>query len=225
VPTGQAQRGAGTDPRDLLEFATRAERLGYDSLFVNDSLLTRRIEALTMLAALAPVTKHATLGTAALLPFLRRPMQTAQTLASIDRVGRTSGGGRRRGIPRSLRPAPVPPVGDAVGNADSKAGRDRRPGASTLGPPRTRPPSTGRSSASRTFRLRPNRSVPEDRRSGSGAPRRPRSSAPAVSTMDGSPTRPIRPTGPAARGRRSGPWPGRPEAAAGSGAAGSRLPP
>lgn len=86
VPTGQAQWGEGIDPRELLDFATRAERLGFDSLFVNDSLLTPRIEALTMLAALASATEHATLGTGALLPFLRRPVQTAQTLASIDRL-------------------------------------------------------------------------------------------------------------------------------------------
>jgi alkanesulfonate monooxygenase SsuD/methylene tetrahydromethanopterin reductase-like flavin-dependent oxidoreductase (luciferase family) len=86
VPTGQSQWGEGADPRRLIDFANRAERLGYDSLFVNDSLLTPRIEPLTMLAALASVTAHATLGTGALLPFLRRPVQTAQTLASIDRL-------------------------------------------------------------------------------------------------------------------------------------------
>jgi alkanesulfonate monooxygenase SsuD/methylene tetrahydromethanopterin reductase-like flavin-dependent oxidoreductase (luciferase family) len=84
VPTGQAQWGEDTDPRELIAFATRAEQLGYESLFVNDSLLTPRIEALTMLAAMASVTEHATLGTGALLPFLRRPVQTAQALASID---------------------------------------------------------------------------------------------------------------------------------------------
>jgi alkanesulfonate monooxygenase SsuD/methylene tetrahydromethanopterin reductase-like flavin-dependent oxidoreductase (luciferase family) len=86
VPTGQSQWGEGADARRLIDFAIRAERLGYDSLFVNDSLLTPRIEPLTMLAALASVTGHATLGTGALLPFLRRPVQTAQTLASIDRL-------------------------------------------------------------------------------------------------------------------------------------------
>jgi alkanesulfonate monooxygenase SsuD/methylene tetrahydromethanopterin reductase-like flavin-dependent oxidoreductase (luciferase family) len=37
-----------------------------------------------MLAALAPATETATLGTAALMPFLRRPIQAAQSLASID---------------------------------------------------------------------------------------------------------------------------------------------
>ena len=84
MPTGKAQWGAGTDPRALIDFAVRAERLGLDSLWVNDSLVSPRIEALTMLAALAPVTEHVTLGTAALLPVLRRPVQAAQAIASVD---------------------------------------------------------------------------------------------------------------------------------------------
>ncbi|WP_236706293.1 LLM class flavin-dependent oxidoreductase [Frankia sp. ACN1ag] len=84
VPIGKAQWGAGTDPRELVDFAIRAEELGYDSLWVNDSLLGPRIEALTMLAAVAPVTDRIPLGTATLLPVLRRPVQAAQTLASLD---------------------------------------------------------------------------------------------------------------------------------------------
>ncbi len=84
LPTGKAQWGADGDPRELVAFAVRAEQLGFSSLFVNDSLISPRIEALTMLAALAPVTEQATLGTGALLPFLRRPVQAAQSLASVD---------------------------------------------------------------------------------------------------------------------------------------------
>ena len=84
LPTGKAQWGADGDPRELVAFAVRAEELGFSSLFVNDSLISPRIEALTMLAALAPVTERATLGTGALLPFLRRPIQAAQALASVD---------------------------------------------------------------------------------------------------------------------------------------------
>jgi alkanesulfonate monooxygenase SsuD/methylene tetrahydromethanopterin reductase-like flavin-dependent oxidoreductase (luciferase family) len=87
VPTGQAQwAGGGGGARALADFAARAEGLGYDSLWVNDSLLSPRIEALTMLAALAPVTSRVTLGTAALLPVLRRPVLAAQTLASVDQL-------------------------------------------------------------------------------------------------------------------------------------------
>lgn len=84
LPTGTAQWGKDDDPRDLIALARAAEHAGFTSLFVNDSLISPRIEALTMLAALAPATKTATLGTGALLPFLRRPVQTAQSLASID---------------------------------------------------------------------------------------------------------------------------------------------
>jgi alkanesulfonate monooxygenase SsuD/methylene tetrahydromethanopterin reductase-like flavin-dependent oxidoreductase (luciferase family) len=84
IPIGQAQWEAGTDPRSLVDFAVRAESLGYSSLWVNDNLLAPRIEALTMLAAVAPATSRVALGTAALLPVLRRPVQAAQTLASID---------------------------------------------------------------------------------------------------------------------------------------------
>jgi alkanesulfonate monooxygenase SsuD/methylene tetrahydromethanopterin reductase-like flavin-dependent oxidoreductase (luciferase family) len=84
VPTGRAQWGEGTDPRELIDFAVRAEGLGYDSLWVNDSLLSPRIEALTMLAAIASVTERATLGTATLIPVLRRPVPAGQALASVD---------------------------------------------------------------------------------------------------------------------------------------------
>ena len=67
LPIGQAQWGAGADPRELVDFAVQAEELGYASLWVNDFLLSPRIEALTMLAAVAPVTRtgHARHGGAA----------------------------------------------------------------------------------------------------------------------------------------------------------------
>jgi alkanesulfonate monooxygenase SsuD/methylene tetrahydromethanopterin reductase-like flavin-dependent oxidoreductase (luciferase family) len=84
LPTSAAQWGADGDPRDVVAFGRRAESLGFSSLFVNDSLISPRIEALTMLAALAPATATVTLATGALLPFLRRPLQVAQSLASID---------------------------------------------------------------------------------------------------------------------------------------------
>ncbi|MDT0467776.1 LLM class flavin-dependent oxidoreductase [Streptomyces gibsoniae] len=84
LPTGTAQWGPADDPRELVAFGRQAERAGLSSLFVNDSLISPRIEALTMLAALAPATETVTLGTGALMPFLRRPIQAAQSLASVD---------------------------------------------------------------------------------------------------------------------------------------------
>ena len=84
----------------LLDFARAVEDLGFDSLWANDSLVRPRIEALTFLSAAAAVTDRITLGTAALQTVLRRPAQTAQVPASIDRaVGRAVGGGCRRRLP------------------------------------------------------------------------------------------------------------------------------
>jgi alkanesulfonate monooxygenase SsuD/methylene tetrahydromethanopterin reductase-like flavin-dependent oxidoreductase (luciferase family) len=84
LPTGQAQWGEGTDPRELISFAVRAEMLGFDSIWAGDTLLRPIIETFTMLSAVASVTERVRLGTAALLPALRRPVQAAQAIASLD---------------------------------------------------------------------------------------------------------------------------------------------
>ena len=83
LPTNRTQ---WNDARHLVDFAVRAERLGYDSVWANDTLLGARIEPLAMLAALAPATERVALGTAALLPAFRRPVTAAQELASIDHL-------------------------------------------------------------------------------------------------------------------------------------------
>lgn len=86
IPPLAADGWAGADLRRLLDCACAAEDLGFDSLWANDSLVRPRVEALTFLSAAAAVTERITLGTAALQPVLRRPVQTAQVLASIDRL-------------------------------------------------------------------------------------------------------------------------------------------
>ena len=86
MPPLAADPWAGVDLRGLLDFARAVEDLGFDSLWANDSLVRPRIEALTFLSAAAAVTDRITLGTAALQTVLRRPAQTAQVLASIDRL-------------------------------------------------------------------------------------------------------------------------------------------
>jgi alkanesulfonate monooxygenase SsuD/methylene tetrahydromethanopterin reductase-like flavin-dependent oxidoreductase (luciferase family) len=86
MPPLAADPWAGTDLRGLLDFARAIEDLGFDSLWANDSLVRPRIEALTFLSAAAAVTDRVRLGTAALQTVLRRPVQTAQALASIDRL-------------------------------------------------------------------------------------------------------------------------------------------
>ncbi len=84
LPAGQAQLSAGGSARALLDLVVRAERLGFDSAWVGDSLLRARVEPLTLLAAAAATTERITLGTAALIPAYRQPVQTALTLASLD---------------------------------------------------------------------------------------------------------------------------------------------
>src|ERR1700750_561706 len=100
MPPLAAEPWAGADLPGLLYFARAVEDLGFDSLWANDSLVRPRIEALTFLSAAAAVTDRITLGTAALQPVLRRPVQTAQVLASFDRLshGRLTGA-VGRGVP------------------------------------------------------------------------------------------------------------------------------
>jgi len=81
-----ADQWPGTEPGQLVRMVRTIEDLGFDSLWANDSLIGPRIEALTFLAAAASVAERLTLGTAALLPALRRPVHAAQTLASLDRL-------------------------------------------------------------------------------------------------------------------------------------------
>jgi len=84
LPTGAVPWGRETDARILVEFARRAEALGFTSLWAGDTLLRPVIETFTMLSAAAAVTERVMLGTAALLPALRRPVQAAQVIASLD---------------------------------------------------------------------------------------------------------------------------------------------
>ncbi|TCO65561.1 LLM class flavin-dependent oxidoreductase [Actinocrispum wychmicini] len=71
-------------PSALVDFAVRAEHLGYDSLWVGETLLRPVLEPLTTLAAVSTVTSRIKLGTAAMLPAFRAPVQAAQALASLD---------------------------------------------------------------------------------------------------------------------------------------------
>ena len=76
----------------LLKLAEKAEDLGYDSVWVGDSLLARpRHEPLTLLAGVAGRTANIVLGTAILLPALRNPVVMAHQISTLDQVsdGRT----------------------------------------------------------------------------------------------------------------------------------------
>ncbi len=71
----------------MLDLAARAEALGYDSIWVGDSLLARpRHEPLTLLAGVAGRVPRVMLGTAVLLPALRNPVLLAHQVATLDQV-------------------------------------------------------------------------------------------------------------------------------------------
>ncbi len=87
IPTREnIMRGhSGTPP--LLDAGRRAADLGFDSLWVGDSLTARpRHDPLTMLAAMAASIDRVSLGTAVLLPTLRNPVVLAQQLSTIDQL-------------------------------------------------------------------------------------------------------------------------------------------
>lgn len=92
LPTRERVMEGRPEAMPLLALAERAEGLGFDSIWVGDSLLARpRHDPLTLLGAVAARTKKAGLGTAVLLPALRNPVVLAQQIATLDQVseGRT----------------------------------------------------------------------------------------------------------------------------------------
>jgi alkanesulfonate monooxygenase SsuD/methylene tetrahydromethanopterin reductase-like flavin-dependent oxidoreductase (luciferase family) len=73
------------DFRQLIALAGRAEEMGFDSVWVGDSILARpRLEAFTTLAAIASRTQRVKLGTAVLLSALRHPVLLANEAANLD---------------------------------------------------------------------------------------------------------------------------------------------
>jgi alkanesulfonate monooxygenase SsuD/methylene tetrahydromethanopterin reductase-like flavin-dependent oxidoreductase (luciferase family) len=87
LPTRERIMEGRPDAASLLDLAARAEQLGYDSVWVGDSLLARpRHEPLTLLAGVAGRVKRVELGTAVLLPALRNPVLLAHQVATLDQV-------------------------------------------------------------------------------------------------------------------------------------------
>lgn len=69
----------------MVSSAQFLDELGYESVWVGDSLLGRpRPEPLAVLAAIGIQTKRINVGTAALLPAMRNPLQLAQQAATVD---------------------------------------------------------------------------------------------------------------------------------------------
>jgi probable F420-dependent oxidoreductase len=87
LPTREQIMEGRPDAAPLLALAEKAEGLGFDSIWVGDSLLARpRHDPLTLLAAVAVRTTRAELGTAVLLPALRNPVVLAQQIATLDQI-------------------------------------------------------------------------------------------------------------------------------------------
>jgi len=70
----------------IMEMASIAEESGFGSLWVGDSVLRARIEALMTLAAIGAKTQKVKLGTSTLLLPIRTPVLVAQMLATLDHI-------------------------------------------------------------------------------------------------------------------------------------------
>ncbi len=87
IPTREQIMRGDHSARALVDAGRHAADLGFDSLWVGDSLTARpRHDPLTMLAGLATAIDHVDLGTAVLLPALRNPVLLAQQLATVDQL-------------------------------------------------------------------------------------------------------------------------------------------
>ena len=87
LPTRERVMEGQHDTGPLLALAEKAEGLGFDSIWVGDSVTAKpRHDPLTLLAAVAARTKKAEIGTAVLLPALRNPVLLAHQAATLDRL-------------------------------------------------------------------------------------------------------------------------------------------
>jgi alkanesulfonate monooxygenase SsuD/methylene tetrahydromethanopterin reductase-like flavin-dependent oxidoreductase (luciferase family) len=87
LPTRERVMEGRPEAAPLIALAERAEALGYDSIWVGDSILARpRHEPLTLLSAVAARTRRVELGTAVLLPALRNPVVLAHGVATLDQI-------------------------------------------------------------------------------------------------------------------------------------------
>src|SRR6266436_298774 len=70
------------------KFVSKAETLGYDSLWVQEQILSDSsiLEPVTLLTYVAALTSKLRLGTSVILPVIRNPVQLAKSLASLDQL-------------------------------------------------------------------------------------------------------------------------------------------
>jgi alkanesulfonate monooxygenase SsuD/methylene tetrahydromethanopterin reductase-like flavin-dependent oxidoreductase (luciferase family) len=87
LPTREQVMQGRPETAPLLALASRAEALGYDSIWVGDSVTARpRHDPMTLLAAVAARAPRMELGTAVLLPALRNPVLLAHQVATLDQI-------------------------------------------------------------------------------------------------------------------------------------------
>jgi alkanesulfonate monooxygenase SsuD/methylene tetrahydromethanopterin reductase-like flavin-dependent oxidoreductase (luciferase family) len=86
LPSSLAQLRAGGSAASVVETAAAAERGGFDSVWVGDSLVRPRLEPMTLLASIAQRTSTVMLGTALLMPAYRHPVQAAATISTVDQL-------------------------------------------------------------------------------------------------------------------------------------------
>jgi alkanesulfonate monooxygenase SsuD/methylene tetrahydromethanopterin reductase-like flavin-dependent oxidoreductase (luciferase family) len=87
LPSRETAMTGRHDALGLVEFARTAEAVGFDSVWVGDSLLARtRAEPLSVLSAVAAVTERVALGTAAMIAPLRHPLLAASQAATVDQL-------------------------------------------------------------------------------------------------------------------------------------------
>src|ERR1700712_1583559 len=87
LPTREQIMEGRPETGPLLDLATRARALGFDSVWVGDSLTARpRHDPLTLLAAVAGRVPGLGIGTAVLLPMLRNPVILAHQVATLDQL-------------------------------------------------------------------------------------------------------------------------------------------
>lgn len=87
LPTRERIMSGDHATRPILDLARHAEAIGFDSVWIGDSVTAKpRHEALAMLAAVAAVTTRVEIGPAVLLPMLRNPTLLAHQVATIDRI-------------------------------------------------------------------------------------------------------------------------------------------
>lgn len=97
-----SQTLASKTAADVVGLARRAESLGFDSVWVGDSVLAKpRHDPLSALSAVAAATDAVGLGTAVHLPVLRHPVHVAHRTATVDQL---SGGRFRWGVGVGIGP-------------------------------------------------------------------------------------------------------------------------